>query len=313
MPRPSSPLIVVLGPTGSGKSELALVLAETLGGEIINCDSIQVYQRLDIGSAKLSPAERRAIPHHLIDVIDVEEEITAGAYARMARLAVSGVHDRGHVPIVAGGTGLYLRALLDGLSPAPVRDGELRERLGQLAARRPGALHRYLRFYDRQAARRIHPNDLQKLIRAVEITSLAQQPVTATQSQPREAFSGIVPLKLGLAPDRALLYKRLNGRCRSLFEQGLLNEAKSLLDAGFSPNLRPLQSLGYKQAFQHLTGGLPYEDAIEECQAKTRQFAKRQMTWFRKEQNVHWLQGFGADTAIRREALDLCRNFLALA
>ncbi len=287
------------------------MLARTFGGEIVSCDSVQVYRRLNIGSAKLSQAERRAVPHHLIDIIDVEQEITAGAYARLARTAVSGILVREHIPIVAGGTGFYLRALLDGLWPAPPRDEELRRRLSQLASRRPGALHRFLRLYDRPAARRIHPNDLQKLIRAAEIALLAQQPATAAQNRPRAAWQGIVPLKLGLAPDRAGLYARLNQRCLSMFEGGLLDEAQWLLDAGFSPGLRPLQTLGYKQAFQHLTGSLSFEQAVEECQTKTRQFAKRQITWFRKEQNVHWLPGFGTETTVQTQAVELCEKFLS--
>ena len=307
----SSPLVAILGPTGSGKSELALALAERFGGEIIGCDSIQVYRRLDIGSAKISLPERRGIPHHLIDISDVDQELTAGTYSSLARTAVSSVQERYHLPIVSGGTGLYLRALLDGLSPAPLRDEVLREKLRRLAARRPGALHRFLLRYDAEAAKRIHAHDQQKLIRAVELTLLARQPASQTQSQPRNSLSGISALKLGLSPARHLLYDRLNQRCESMFAQGLLEETAVLLADGFSPGLKALQSLGYKQAVEHLTGSLSYKDAVLECQTKTRQYAKRQFTWFRREPNVHWLTGFGADRDIEEQAIELTRRFLS--
>jgi len=309
---PSSPLIVVLGPTGSGKSELALLLAETFGGEIISCDSIQVYRRLDIGSAKLTLPQRRGVPHHLIDVIDANQELTAGAYSRMARLAIAAVQNRQRVPVVTGGTGFYLRALLDGLSPAPARDEALRRRLAQLAARRPYALHRFLRWHDPQAASRIHANDHQKLTRAVELIVLARQPATHTQSQPRDALPDIAALKLSLSPERGLLYDHLNLRCTHMFEHGLLAETQSLLAAGFSPDLKPLQSLGYKQSLKHLAGALPYKEAVSECQIKTRQYAKRQITWFRRERDVHWLTGFGTDLTVQQQALELSRSFLAV-
>ncbi len=311
MPPPASPLIVVLGPTASGKSELALALAERFSGEIISCDSIQVYRGLDIGSAKITQPERRGIPHHLIDVVEVNQELTAGAYARLARQAVSEVQNRRRLPIVTGGTGFYLRALLDGLSPAPPRNQALRNRLSQLAARRPAALHRFLRRFDPPAATRIHPNDRQKLIRALELTLLARRPASQIQAQPRNALAGFDVLKLGLAPDRTLLRQRIEERCTRMFERGLLDETRALLAAGHPPELKALQSLGYKQALKHLRGDISYKEAVGECRIKTSQYAKRQLTWFRKEPNVHWLVGFGTDPAIQQQAISVTREFLS--
>ncbi len=305
-----SPLIVVLGPTGAGKSELGMVLAREFGGEIVNCDSIQVYRRLEIGSAKVPIAERERIPHHLIDVIDIDEELTAGGYSRLAREALSCIQRRNRLPVVVGGTGFYMRALLDGLSPAPGRNEELRARLTKTAKRHPGALHRFLRKRDAQAAIRIHPNDRQKLIRAVELTVLAGRPATVTQSVPRDSLQGCAILKLGLGPDRRLLFERLNQRAAWMFNNGLLSETKALLDGGFSPQAKPLQSLGYKQAVKVIAEGLPIDEAVRECQARTRQYAKRQMTWFRADACVKWLHGFGSEVEIQKEALRLTREFL---
>lgn len=309
-PLPGSPLVVVLGPTGAGKSELAVALAESFCGEIVNCDSVQVYRGLDIGTAKLPLPARRGISHHLIDIVGPREDLTAGAYARLARQTLFEIVRRGRVPIVVGGTGFYLRALLHGLSPAPGRDENLRARLGRIAARRPAALHRLLQSKDSRAAARIHPNDLQKLIRALELTYLEGQPASAIQSRPRDALEGFAVLKLGLAPERNLLYARLNCRSERMFREGLLQEVAGLLDSGVMPDVKSLQSLGYKQAISVLKGSLSVEDAIRECQARTRQYAKRQLTWFRAEPDIVWLPGFGSDAEIQRQAVHITRLFL---
>lgn len=309
---PPSPLLVVLGPTGAGKSELAITLAQSFSGEIISCDSIQVYRGLDIGSAKIAPAERHGIPHHLVDVMDLTQELTAGAYSRLAAKAIRDVQSRQHVPILTGGTGFYLRALLVGLSPAPEADKTLRQRLHQCVARRPAVLHRFLHRFDPRAAARIHRNDHQKLIRAVELTLLARRPASHTQDQPRHVLTDSNVLKIGLAPSRQRLYERLNQRCTKMFENGLLDEVRSLLAAGYSPDLKPLQSVGYKQALKHLNGAASYTEALIECQAKTRQYAKRQVTWFRRESDVHWLTGFGADPEVQAQAVELTHELLAL-
>jgi tRNA dimethylallyltransferase len=297
---PCQPLIAVIGPTGAGKSELAVKLAQCFDGEIVNFDSIQVYRELNIGSAKPSASERSGIPHHLMDILQVNEELTAGAFASLARGALRDISSRHRVPILAGGTGFYLRALLDGLSPAPLRDKNLRSKL---ARRAPAALHRFLRRYDPATAARIHPRDTQKLIRAVEMTVLAGRPASQTQAAPRQALQGYSAIKIGLAPDRAALCARLNERAVRMFEGGLLEETASLLAKGVSPEAKPLQSLGYKQAVAHLTGDMDLADAIEQCQTKTRQYAKRQMTWFRAEKDVFWISGFGGDPGLQQQAI----------
>jgi tRNA dimethylallyltransferase len=305
----TSPLIVVLGPTGAGKSELGLAVAEAFHGEIINCDSVQVYRGLQIGSAKLPVEARRGIPHHLIDILSPDQELTAAAFSHLARKAIDDLRIKQRLPIVVGGTGFYLKALLDGLSPAPSRDEELRVRLGTMAARRPLALFRFLRSQDPETAQRIHPNDHQKLIRAIELTLLTGRPVTKTQSLPRDSLRGFDVLKLGLAPQRALLYEHLNQRSAHMFENGLIAETRAILDAGFSPAAKPLQSLGYKQALNVITNHMDIREAIQECQTKTRQYAKRQITWFHREPDVNWLPGFGDDNQIQQQALEIIDEF----
>jgi tRNA dimethylallyltransferase len=307
---PPWPLIILLGPTGAGKSELGLVLAEAFAGEIINCDSIQVYRGLQIGCAKVPLAERRGIRHHLIDIIDLDEDLTAGSYSRLAREVISSIQVAGRLPIVVGGTGFYLRALFEGLSPAPVRDVNLRSRLAGLARRRPSALHRFLSKHDAEAAARIHPNDRQKLIRAIEMTWVAGQPATIVQNRPRDSMPGVHTLKIGLNPNRSALYRRLDERSNWMFQNGLLAEAQAALDSGLSPEVKPLGSLGYKQAVKFLTAQVSIEKAIQECQTKTRQYAKRQLTWFRKEREVHWLHEFGTEEGVQQAALELTRAFL---
>jgi tRNA dimethylallyltransferase len=220
------------------------------------------------------------------------------------------IRSREKIPIVAGGTGFYLRALLEGLSPAPGRDKDLRIRLMELAGRRAGALHRFLRSRDPASATRIHPNDHQKLIRAIELTALSRQPASQIQREARDALRGFLALKLGLNPERAQLYRKLDERSAAMFHSGLLEETRALLDNGISPGAKALQSLGYKQAVQVLSGELTRDAAIAECQVKTRQYAKRQMTWFRSEIGVHWLHGFGDEESIRCEALRVANEFL---
>ena len=303
----------MLGPTGAGKSQLALLLARRFSGEVVSCDSVQAYCGLNVGAAKLSPAERLGIPHHLIDVVNPGDNLTAGEYVRIARPVLKEIRRRDHNPIVVGGTGFYLKALLDGLSPAPARDEKLRVRLAALARRRPNGLHRILSVQDPVAASRIHPNDHQKLIRAIELSMLAKQPASDTQSRPREGLTGYAVLKLGLSPDRKMLHSEINRRTEQMFREGLLEETESLLRAGYSTDVKALQSLGYKQAVNVLSGNLSLADAIRECQTKTRQYAKRQMTWFRVEQGVHWLTGFGNDPDVQAAAVREVQDFTTSA
>jgi tRNA dimethylallyltransferase len=271
---------------------------------------VQVYRRLDIGSAKVPVAQRLGIPHHMLDVVDPPAELTAGAYARLARETLSNLRDNRIVPLVVGGTGLYLRALLDGLSPAPVREPSIRARLSEIARRRPAALHRYLARCDPAAALRIHPNDHQKLVRAIELTILSGQSASAVQGLPRQSLTGFRILKIGLEPERSALTARLDERAAYMFRFGLLDETRDLLASGLSADSKPLQTLGYKQAVQVLAGQLSLAAAIAACQTATRQYAKRQMTWFRSDPVIHWLRGFGGDSAIEAQAAALIRIFL---
>ncbi len=304
-------MVAVAGPTGSGKSDLALLIAETFHGEIVNCDSLQVYRHFDIGTAKLPVADRRGIPHHLIDILDPDQLFTAGEYARLARMAIAEISSRGRLPILAGGTGFYLRALLDGLFDGPARDQPLRDRLAAREARRPGSLHRLLTRFDSTAARKIHANDIPKVTRALEICLLTRQPVSRLFQQGRDALSGYRALKLGLLPDRETLNPRLDARCAWMFEHGLVEEVRAILALGFSPACKPFESHGYKQAIQLIQGELGMRDAIFYAQRNTRHYAKRQITWFRRERELHWLKGFGDTSHIREAALSQVANFLS--
>jgi tRNA dimethylallyltransferase len=304
-------LIVLLGPTASGKTSLSLDLAEGFNGEIVSCDSVAVYRGFEIGTAKPSPAERKRIPHHLIDVVAPTEQFTAGDYSRLARAAIAGIHARGHVPIVVGGTGLYLRALVLGLFAGPARSEELRQRLRErLAAHGPEHLHRVLRKLDPAAAATIHANDAPKVIRAIEVCLSARKSMTQMWQAGRDPLRGFRILRIGLNPDRDALYQRINARAQKMFAQGLLEETKMLM-AIYGQSAGPLSSLGYKQAAQFLAGEVSREQAIIAAQQGHRNYAKRQMTWFRREPDVEWINGFGDDTKIQQEAVELVSKALA--
>ncbi|HYL78373.1 MAG TPA: tRNA (adenosine(37)-N6)-dimethylallyltransferase MiaA [Bryobacteraceae bacterium] len=293
-------LPIVVGPTGSGKSDLAIELALAIGGEIVNCDSLQIYRHFDIGTAKVPEAERRGVPHHLIDLIEPGELFSAGQYGHVARQALGEIAGRGRVPIVVGGTGFYLRALLEGLSPGPARDESIRQKL---SARTSVRLHRILSRLDPVAAARIHANDKNKLIRALEVRLVEGKPITAMFEQGRDPLTGFRPIKIGLSPPREMLYRRLDARAERIFEEGLLEEVRGILARGVPRDAKPFESLGYKQALQVVEGQLTMQQALESTQQETRRYAKRQLTWFRKEQNVHWIAGFGDDPAVQQQAL----------
>lgn len=305
------PLIVIVGPTGSGKSQLAVEIAERWKGEVVNYDSVQLYRGFEIGAAKIPVNERRGVPHHLLDVAGPSHDFTAGEYSRYASLTMAGVSARGAVPVLCGGTGFYLRALLCGLSPASTRDNFVRERLQAIATRRSSSLHFLLSRFDPAAAQQIHPNDHQKLIRALEMAHLERQRTSDIQSRPRDPLTGYRTLKLGLDPERRLLYDALNIRSEALFSRGLLEETSKLLAEGYSAKSKPMQSLGYRQALSVISGTISLAQAIEECQVKTRQYAKRQRTWFRTEADVNWFKGFGTDPQIQQQAQALVAGFLA--
>ena len=303
--QPEPLLVVILGPTASGKSSLAVTLARRFTGEIVSCDSVAVYRHLEIGTAKPTREQRALVPHHLLDVAEPNEPFTAGEYSRRARAAISDIVGRDNLPIVVGGTGLYLRALLEGLFPGPQRSEELRERL-RTRSERPGYLHRLLSRLDRASAAKIHANDTPKLIRAIEVCLASRAPMSELWQQ-RDPLIGYRILRIGLNPERQKLYERINQRALQMFADGLVEETKSLV-ARYG-DVAPLDSLGYRQARQFLRGELPLEEAIAAAQQGHRNYAKRQMTWFRREPEVTWLEGFGDALQIEGEAAEIVSQF----
>ncbi|MGC1374218.1 MAG: tRNA (adenosine(37)-N6)-dimethylallyltransferase MiaA [Candidatus Sulfotelmatobacter sp.] len=305
-------LIALLGPTGSGKTALSLALAERFAGEIVNCDSVAMYREFDIGTAKPTQSERARVPHHLFDCIEPNGLITAGEYARQARQVLDDIKLRGRLPIIAGGTGLYLRALLEGLFPGPQRSEELRERLRERAkARGSDYLHRVLRRLDPAAADKTHANDLPKIVRAIEVCLASRQKMTELwQRHGRDRLRGFRVLRLGLDPDRQALYESINNRAQKMFNRGLLEETEWLMNK-YDDDATPLSSLGYKQAVRCIRGELTREQAVQAAQQAHRNYAKRQMTWFRREPDVRWLHGFGDDPKIQDEAFVICAAELA--
>ena len=301
-------LVAVVGPTGSGKSDLALAIAEEFGGEVVNCDSLQIYRHIDIGAAKLPVEHRRGIPHHMLDVAAPDEVFSAGEYARRARPLLAEIAARGRLPVVAGGTGFYLRSLLDGLFPGPGRDDALRARLAARDGRRPGSLHRLLSRFDPASASRIHLGDRQKLVRALEVCLLLRRPMSQAFAAGRDPLTGFRPLKIGLSPPRDQLYSRLDLRCRRMFECGLLGEVERILALGYPASVKPLEAHGYRQALQLLRGDLSYDEAIYHAQRNTRRYAKRQWTWFRREPGIEWFAGFGDDPGVQAAALERIRK-----
>lgn len=301
--RAPEPLVVVLlGPTASGKTALSLALADRFNGEIVSCDSVAVYRGMEIGSAKPSPAERAQVPHHLIDVYTPDQHATAGDYARQARAAIREIAAHGRLPIVTGGTGLYLRALLEGLFPGPQRSEKLRMRLQRSHGRHgEGWLHRVLTRLDPASAARIHANDAPKLIRAIEVSLSAQKPLSEAWKEGREPLRGFTILRIGLDPPRPELYSRINQRAAQMFDEGLIEETQQLI-AQYGESPRAFDSLGYRQARAVLRGEMTREQAITTAQQGHRNYAKRQMTWFRREPEVHWLTGFGTDPAVLKQA-----------
>jgi len=277
-------LVVITGPTASGKSTVAVRLALPLGAEIVNADSMQVYRGMDVGTAKPRPEERQAVPHHLLDVVEPDEEFNAALYRSHALRVLQDIRERGKVGFVVGGTGLYIKSLLGGLMACPQADPALRDRLCEEYDREGGeALHDRLRELDPESAGRIHPHDRVRVLRALEIISLSGKPLSAIARTHGFGERSFRPLKFCLQMEREELYHRINERCLRMIEEGLVRETEELLGKGFTPRLKPLKSLGYRHMVRYLQGGWDWRTAVREFQADTRRYAKRQMTWFRAD------------------------------
>ena len=279
---PTGKVLFLGGPTATGKSALAIELARTLQGEIVNADSLLFYRHLDIGTAKPSPRERSLVPHHLIDILDPSQDFDAYTYAREAARIIREIWHRGHLPIVVGGTGFYMKALYHGLPPQVGKDAGFRSKLLAQEDKNPGILHARLQALDPQAAARIHPHDRVRLVRALEIhhvTGRLPSQVWREQERPLEGDF----LKVALFLPRDELYARINARTVEMVQKGLVEETRRLLDMGYSPQLKPLQSIGYREAVLYLLGQLSQEEMVKEIQKKTRNYARRQITWFKKE------------------------------
>lgn len=302
-------LVVIVGPTASGKSALGVWLAERFGGEVVACDSTQLYRGFDVGTAKPRVEERRGIAHHLIDVLDPSEAATAGGYRERALAVLQDLGQRGRLPILTVGTGLYLRALLEGLAEIPQRSEELRERLRASAGEHPpGHLHRILKRLDPHAATRIALADEQKLIRAIEVCLLARKPISEVHREGRKPLEGWRVVKIGLMPPREKLYERIHARTATMMERGWMQEVKELLKSRLNENAKPFDFIGYRELRAVMRNELSFEQAREAIQQATRRYAKRQLTWFRKETGVQWFNGFGDDSLLQSEVFKFLKS-----
>jgi tRNA dimethylallyltransferase len=280
-------LLVLAGPTGSGKSELAVRVAERIGGEIVNADSMQLYRGMDIGTAKPSAEELARVPHHLLDLVSPEQNFTASDFRREAAAAIADIERRGKKAILVGGTGLYIRALLEGLVDSPTGDPELRLQFAELTGEE---LSQRLFLVDPETASRLHPNDRVRLIRALEVFSQTGRPISAFRSD--HAFSGAYYdcLKIAIKVERPELYLRLDGRVERMLQDGLVDEVRSLLASGYSRELKAMRSIGYKEISSYLAGEIALDEAVTLIKRDTRRYAKRQMTWFSRDPEIYWLE-----------------------
>ncbi len=284
-----SEIVALVGPTGSGKSALAIMLAQRLDAEIVNCDSRQVFRYLDIGTAKPTQDERAAVPHHLFDIVAPDQAFDCAQYRTHARSVIETIRARGKRVLLVGGTGLYLKVLRYGLAPAPPADAALRAELNALEEQTPGALHARLARCDAAAAARLHPHDRMRVIRALEVEALTGRPLSAWQAAHGFRTAELAVRVIGVAVDRAALYAALDARCERMLEAGLVDEVRALWARGYGPELPPLQSIGYREVGAYLQGRCDLTSALRAMQRATRQFAKRQLTWFRRDPSVEWM------------------------
>jgi tRNA dimethylallyltransferase len=304
------PLIAVVGPTASGKSELGIQLALRLNGEIINCDSVQVYEQINIATAKVPLAERKGIPHHLIDFVPPHINYTAGEWAREALQVIEQIESRNHVPILVGGTGFYLRALRQPLFPSPATDELLRKRLNEMRlSKGVEHLHKVLKRLDHEAARQLAPRDWPRVQRAIEVSLQTGRPYSAQKQIRPPSPANTSRLRIiALNPPRAELYERINGRTEAHFAAGLVDEVKQLLRAGVPADSNALGAHGYRRVVEYLRGERDLPGAIEQTKLDVRHYAKRQMTWFRREPGVEWFEGFGEEPELQSRILNTFVN-----
>jgi tRNA dimethylallyltransferase len=299
---PSKPKIVIIcGPTGIGKTSLAIQLAQYFGGEIISADSMQIYQYMDIGTAKPTPDERAMVRHHLIDIVEPDQSFDAARFSSLAHEVIQTLHKRHLLPLIAGGTGLYIKALVHGLFRSRSADPEILRQLGE-NARQFGsqALYDRLLECDPQAAEKIHPNDTFRIIRALEVFQSTCKPISAYQRRHQFADQPYHVLKMGLYMPREALYNRINHRVDRMLADGLLDEVRKLLDTGYDASLKSMQAIGYRHMLQYLSGELDWDEAVRTMKRDTRRYAKRQMTWFRKDSAIEWIERDDDETALKQ-------------
>jgi tRNA dimethylallyltransferase len=299
-------VIAVMGPTAVGKTGLVLQLAKDLSGEIVNADSMQIYRFMDIGTAKPTAAERAEVAHHLLDIVDPDQDFHASLYSQLAREAINNLAVEGRVAIVVGGTGLYLKALLHGLFPAGHSKQSIRQRLHREGEKDGGVeLYKRLKQIDPSTAGRLHPNDLFRIIRALEVWECTGKPMSVLQKEHGFRENPFITLKIGLKRPRSELYERINTRVEEMMELGLLTEARELLDRGYGPDLKSMQALGYRHMVQHLINGMKIAEAVRTMKRDTRHYAKRQITWFGGDQEIRWFHPQEAE-----EIAGLARKFM---
>jgi tRNA dimethylallyltransferase len=301
------PVVVILGPTAVGKSRMALELAEMLDGEIVSADALQVYRGFDIGTAKPTVGEQARIPHHLIDILDPSESFSAGEFAGRAREAIREIQARGCRALVVGGSGLYIRALVEGIGPLPPSEPAVRGRLlKRLEEEGLQALWEELRERDPPSARRLPAGDTQRIMRALEVLEVSGRPLSDWIAENPFGSATLPAIRVGLTVSRSLLYDRIASRVEEMIRQGWVDEVSRLLAVWEDPDLPAFQAIGYRQIARHLLDGWPLEEAIQDTIKATRRFSKRQMTWFRKERKIEWFEAEETPVSAVRDFLARC-------